>query len=199
MTHSRAQHCKQWPIHQAELGESPTAWEGLLWEGAGGTDLCSEVLCPPPVAETFRNHLPGFTRPAHPATAISCFPQQSMGIWGHQAVPHVVAVVGSKATKASCQESPHQGRCPGRRSSSLWETSANHSLIPCRPRLQCRHTELHGSYIHLRKTEVLTSVSSLPKIPLLEMEEGNPQYLCIQNYKFGLAFAMPAISAWSCS
>lgn len=33
MTHSRARHCKQWPIHQAELGESPTAREGLLWEG----------------------------------------------------------------------------------------------------------------------------------------------------------------------
>lgn len=36
MTHSRAWHYKQWPIHQAELGESPMAWEGLLWEGWEG-------------------------------------------------------------------------------------------------------------------------------------------------------------------
>lgn len=39
MTHSRVRHCKQWPIHQAELGESPTAWEGLLWEGVGGVGV----------------------------------------------------------------------------------------------------------------------------------------------------------------
>jgi len=190
MTHSRVRHCKQWPIHQDELGESPTAWEGLLWEWWGGTYLCSEVLCPPPVAETFRNQLPGFTRPGHPATALSCFPQHSTGIQGRHAVLHIVAMVGSKATKASCQEHPCQGRCPGKRSSSLWETSANHSLILCRPCLQqgmslnhdSRHTELRGSYIHFRKIESLISVSSLLKMPLLEMEERNPQYLCIQNY-----------------
>lgn len=165
----------------------------------GGTYLCREVLCPPPVAETFRNQLPGFPHPARLATAISHFPQQSVGIWGHQAVSHVVAVVGSKDTKALCQESPHQGRCPGKRSSSLWETSVNHSLILCRPCLQRRHTELRGSYIHIRKREFLNSVPSLPEMPLLETEEGNSPYLCIQNYKFGLAFAMPAISSWSCS
>lgn len=51
------------------------------------------------------------------------------------------------------------------------------------------HTELCGSYIHLRKTQVLTSVSSLPKVPLLEMEEGNPQCLSVQDYKSGLASA----------
>lgn len=35
----------------------------------------------------------------------------------------------------------------------------------------------------------------MPKILLLEMEEGNPQCLCVNNYTFGLAFAMPAISS----
>lgn len=34
---------------------------------------------------------------------------------------------------------------------------------------------------------------------LLEMEEGNPQCPCIQNYTFGLAFSMPAFSLWSCN
>lgn len=132
MTHSRARHCKQWPIHQDELDESPTAWEDLFWEGCRGTFLCSEVLCPPPVAETFRNQLPGFSCPAHPATAISRFPLQNVRICGHQEVPHVIAMVGSENTNALYQESLQQERCPGVWSSSLWETSANQSLIPYR-------------------------------------------------------------------
>lgn len=110
MTHSRARHCKQWPIHQDELDESPTAWEELFWEGCRGTYLCSEVLCPPPVAETFRNLLPGFTCPARPAEAISCFPQQNEGIRAHRAVPYNIAMVGSEATKAWYQESLRQER-----------------------------------------------------------------------------------------
>ncbi|TRZ17706.1 hypothetical protein HGM15179_009424 [Zosterops borbonicus] len=113
MTHSRARHCKQWPIHQDELDESPTAWEDLFREGCRGTYLCSEVLCPPPVAETYWNQLPVFICPAHPATAISRFPQQNMSICGHRAMSHVMAMVGSDATRVLCQESLWQERCPG--------------------------------------------------------------------------------------
>lgn len=46
MTHSRVRHCKQRPIHQAELGGSPAAWEGLLWEGWGGPTCAARCSVP---------------------------------------------------------------------------------------------------------------------------------------------------------
>lgn len=127
-----------------------------------------------------------------------CFWQQSLGtqVLLVVAMPCVVAVVGSKATKASCQGSPIQEDAPAGHPVTRRRPQPATAWLCADPDL---HAELCGCNIYLRKVQVLPLVSSLTKVLLFEMVEGNSQYLCTKSYKFCQVYAMPAVSSWGYS
>lgn len=158
MTHSRVRQCKQWPIHQAELGGSPAAWEGLLWEGCGGGGPTCAARCSVPLQwqRPSETSSPGHTQPSLVLLGTQVLPVV--------ATPCVVAVVGSKATKALCQGSPVKEGAP-----------AGHPGTHRRPQPATAwlcadltlYVELRGYNIYLRKVQLLPLVSSLPEILFL--------------------------------